>query len=58
MPGPTVYRMRTRSVIGHRMALAVCRRFGCQWEARRGYDWCTRCGAAEWHIARQPAPAA
>jgi hypothetical protein len=50
--------MRTRSVIGHRMALAVCRRFGCQWEARRGYDWCTRCGAAEWHIARQPAPAA
>jgi hypothetical protein len=56
--GPTIYRVRTRSAMADRLALALCRRFGCQWEPRRGYDWCTRCGASEWHIARRVARAA
>jgi hypothetical protein len=56
--GPTIPRPRIPAGIVDRLAVAFCRWFGCAWEVRRGYDWCPRCGASQWHIVSREAPAA
>lgn len=50
MNGPSVFNLNPTLGLARRVAPLLCRRFGCSWEVRRGYDWCPRCGASAWHL--------
>jgi len=53
--GPTVYAITSRSLLRRHLGPFLCRRHGCRWETRTGYDWCPRCGHSSWHIAQRRA---
>jgi hypothetical protein len=50
--GPIVHPLVGRGRVWRRLGPLLCRRLGCCWEVRQGYDWCPRCGASEWHLTR------